>query len=91
VEKLHNEKLNDLYSSLNNFLVKKSRRTSWAGLVARMWERRGIYCILVRSSDGKNSFLKIRRRWVDNIKMELQEYRSGCLDWIDLAQNRDSS
>jgi len=53
--KLHNEELSDLYCSPNTFRVIKSRRTRWAGHVARMRERRGVYRVLVRKYDGKNT------------------------------------
>ena len=61
----------------------------WAGHVARMRERGDVYRILVRKPDGKRSFGKPRGRWENNIKMDLQEFGSGCMDWIDLARNRD--
>jgi hypothetical protein len=51
--------------------------------------RRGAYRILVGNSKGKRSLGKPRRRLKDNIKMDLQEVGLGCMDWIDLAQNRD--
>ena len=57
----------------------------WAGLVARMWERRGIYRVLVGKTEGKRP----RHRWENNIKMDLQEVGCGGMDWIELAQDRD--
>ena len=86
--KLHYEELN-LYSSANNFRVIKSRRMRWAGHVARMGERRGIYRVLVGNSEGKRPLGRHRRRWEDNIKMDLQEVGCGCTDWIELGQDRD--
>ena len=71
--KLHNEELNDLYCSPNIFRVIKSRRMRWAGYVARMGEMRGVYRVLVGKPEGKRSFGRPRRRWEDNIKMDLQE------------------
>jgi len=71
--KLDNEELNDLYSSPNMVRVIKSRRTRWEGYVARMRERRGVYRILVGKPEGKMSLGRPRRRWEDNIKMDLQE------------------
>ena len=70
--KLHNEELNDLYSSPNIVQVIKSRRMRWAGLVARMEEGRGVHKVLVRKSEGKRPLGRPRRRWEDNIKMDLQ-------------------
>jgi len=64
--KLHNEELNDLYSSPNNVLVIKSRNLRWAGHVARMWERRGVYRVLVGKPEGKRPLGRPRRRWEDN-------------------------
>ena len=87
--KLHNEELNYLYSSLNIFRVIKSRRIGWAGHVARMGERRGVYRILVGKPEGKRPLGRPSRRWEDNIKMDLQEVESGGMDWNDLAQDRD--
>jgi hypothetical protein len=67
----------------------KSRRIRWAGHVAQMWEKRNAYRILVGKSEGKRSLGRSRRRWVDNIKMDLREIDCGGMDWIDLAQDRD--
>jgi len=68
---LRNEELNDLYSSPNIVRVLKSRRMRWAGHVARMGERRGVYRVLVGKPEGKIPLGKPRRRWEDNIKMDL--------------------
>jgi hypothetical protein len=54
-----------------------------------MEEKRNAYRILVIKSDGKRPLGRPRRRWVDNIKMDLRETGCGGMDWIDLAQNRD--
>ena len=69
--KLHNEELNDLYCLNNIFRVIKSRRMQWAGHVARIGERRGIFQVLVGKPEGKRPLGKLRHRWEDNIKMEL--------------------
>jgi len=69
--KQHNEELNDLYSSPNIVQVIKSRRMRWAGQVARMWEGRGVYRVLVGKPEGK------RRIWEENIKTDLQEMEWG--------------
>ena len=70
--KLHNEELNDLYCSPNVVRVIKWRRMRWAGHVARMGVRRGVYRILVGKSEGKRPLGRSRRRWEDNIKMDIQ-------------------
>ena len=71
--KLHNEELNDLYCSPNNVRVIKSRRMRWAGHVAHIRERRGVYRILVGKPEGRRPLGRLRHRWDDNIKMDLQE------------------
>jgi len=71
--KLHSEELNDLYCLPNIVRVIKSCRMRWAGHVARMSERKGIYIVLVRKPEGKRLLGRRRRRWEDNIKMDLQE------------------
>ena len=83
--KLHNEELNDLYYSPNIVGVIKSRRMRWAGHVARMRERRGVYRVLVGKPQGQRPLGRPRRRWEDNIKIHLQEVGCGGMDWIDLA------
>ena len=87
--RLHNEELNDLYYSPNIVRVIKSRRMRWAGHVARMGEERGVYRVLVGKPEGRRPLGRPRRRWADNIRMDLQEV--GCVywDWIGLAQDRD--
>jgi len=87
--KLPNEELNDLYSSPNIFRMIKLRRMRWAGHVARMGERRGVYRVLVGKREGKRPLGRPRRRWEDIIKMDLQEVGCGGMDWIELAQDRD--
>ena len=61
----------------------------WAGHVARMGEGRGVYRILVGKPGGKRPLERPRRRWQDNIKMDLQQVGCGGMDWIELAQDRD--
>ena len=61
----------------------------WAGHVARMLERRGVYWVLVGKPEGKRPLRRTRRRWEDNIKMDLQGVVCGDMDWIELAQDRD--
>jgi len=114
-----NEEFSDLYSSPNTVRVIKSRRMRWAGHVAQMGERRGVYRVLVGKPEAKRSLGRPRHRWEDNInllnaelnpichllallgahhilhisrirvKMDLQEVGCGCVDWIELAQDRD--
>ena len=63
---------------------------TWAGHVVCMGERRGVYRILVRKLEVKRPVGRTRRKWEDNIKMDLQEVGCGGMDWIELAQDRDS-
>ena len=60
----------------------------WAGPVARMGEGRGVHRVLVGKPEGKSPLGRPRRRWEDNINMNLQEV-GGCGDWMDLTQDRD--
>jgi len=87
--RLHNEELNGLYCSPNIVRVIKSRRKRWAGHVARMGEERRVYRVLLGKPEGKRPLRRPRRRWVDNIRMDLQEVECGYMDWIGLAQDRD--
>jgi len=86
--KLHNEELNDLYPSPNIFRTIKSRMR-WVGHVARMGERRGVIRVLVGKPEGKRPLGRPRRRWENNIKLDLREVGCGDMDWIELAQDRD--
>jgi hypothetical protein len=69
--KLHYDKLNDLYSLPNIFRAIKLRRMRWAGYVARMGERRGVYRILVGTPEGKRPLGRLRPRRENNIRMDL--------------------
>jgi hypothetical protein len=80
---------NDLYFSPNICRVIKSIRMGWAGHVARTMERRGTCRVLVEKPDGNRPLGRPRRRWEDNIRMDLQEVGCGGMDWIGLAQDRD--
>jgi len=87
--KLHNEELSDLYFLPSSVRVVKSRRMGWAGHVARMGQGRGVYRVLVGRPEGKRPLGRTRRRWEDNIKMDLQEVGGSCGDWMELAEDRD--
>jgi hypothetical protein len=87
--RLHNEELNDLYSSPNIIRVIKSRRLRWAGHVVRMGEERSAYRILVGRPEGRRPLRRPRRRWEDNIKMDIREVGWEDMNWIELAQDRD--
>jgi hypothetical protein len=87
--KLHNEELNNLYSSPNIVQVLKSIRMRWAGHVARMAEGRGVYMVLVGKPEGRRPLGRPRRRWEVNIRMDLWEVGRGCVDYMERAQDRD--
>ena len=84
-----NEELSDLYSSPNIVRVIKSRRMRWAGHVAHMGEERGVCMVLVGKPEGRRPLGRPRRRWVDDIRTDLQEVGFVYMDWIGLAQDRD--
>jgi len=86
--KLRNEELNNLYSSPNIVRMTKSRRMRLVGHVVRMGEGRGVYRVLVRRPEGRRPLERPRRRWKD-IRMDLREVGCGCVDWMELAQDRD--
>jgi hypothetical protein len=85
--KLHNEELHNLYSSLSVIRIIKSRRMRWAGHVAQMGEKRNVYRLLVGKPEGKRPLGRPRRRWIDDIKMDLSEIGLSVVDWIGLAQD----
>jgi hypothetical protein len=87
--KILNEDLNDLYCSQNILRLIKSRRIRPAGHVARMGAGRSVYTILVGKPERKEPLGIPRRRWEDNINMDLQEVVYTIMDWIELAQDRD--
>ena len=80
--RLHNEELNDLYSSPNIVRVIKWRGMRWAGHVARMGEERGVYRFLLGKPEGRSPLGRPRRRRMNNIRMDLQEVGCGYMDWI---------
>jgi len=87
--RLYTEELNDLYSSPNIEQVIEWRRMRWAGHVACMGVERGVYRVLLGKLEGRRPLGRHRRRWVNNIRMDLQEVGCGYMDWIGLAQDRD--
>ena len=87
--KIHNEELNNLYSSPNIVWAIKSRKMRWAGHVARKGEKRGVYRVLVGKPEGKRPLGRHRRRREDNIKMDLEEVGCRGVERIELAQDRD--
>jgi hypothetical protein len=86
--KLHNDELHSLYSSPNIVRVIKSRRMGWTRHVARMEEGRGVYRVLVGRPEGKRPLGRPRRKWEDNIKLDLREIGIDGANWIQLAQDR---
>jgi hypothetical protein len=87
--KLHNEELHDLYFSSSMLIVMKARRMRWAGHVVRMGEKRNAYRLLVEKPEGRRPLGRPRRRWLNNIRMDLVEVGWDDEDWIGLAQDRD--
>jgi hypothetical protein len=81
--------LNDLYSSPNIVRVTQSRRIRWAEHVARLGEKRRVYRVLVGIPQEKRRLGRTRRRWEDNIKIDLQAVGCGDMDWIELAPERN--
>jgi hypothetical protein len=87
--KLHNEELQDLYSSPSIIrIMTKSRRMTWSGHVARKWKKRSVYRILVGKPEEKRPLGRPRRRWAITIKMDPREIGWGGMDCIDLAQDK---
>jgi hypothetical protein len=84
-----NKELHDLYSLPSIIRIIKSSRMRCAGHVARMGEKRNVYRLLVGKPEGKRPLERPRRRWVDNIRMDLGEVGLGDVDWIGLAQDRN--
>jgi hypothetical protein len=87
--KFHNEELRDLFSSPSISKIIKSRKIRSAGHIARIGEKRNVYRLLVGKPEGKRPLGRTRRRWVDNIRMNLGEMGWGDVDWIGLAKDRN--
>ena len=86
--KIHNEKIKDLYCSPKIIWLIKSRRIRWAGNVASMEEIRAVYRVLFGKSEVKRSLVGHRRRWTDNIKIDLLKVGMKGMDLTDLSQDR---
>jgi hypothetical protein len=86
--KLHDDELHNLYSSPNIVRGIKSGRMRWAGHVSRMGEGIGVYRGLIGRPEGKRPLGRPRRRWEDNIKIDLREIRIDGANWIWLVQDR---
>jgi hypothetical protein len=78
-----------LYSSPNIIIITKPRRMRCVGHVARIGEKRNAYRLLVGKAEGKRPLGRPRRRWVDNIRMDLGGVGWDDVDWIGLAQDRN--
>ena len=87
--RLHNEELHSLYRSPNVVMVITSRRLRWAGHIARMEEGRSAFKILTGIPTGKRPSGRPRRRWEDNIRMDLEEIGINAGNWVDSAQDRN--
>jgi hypothetical protein len=88
--KLYNEGLHNLYSSPSIIRIIKSRRIRWVEHVARIGEKRNVYRLLVGKPEGNRPLGRPRRRWIDNINMDLLKIGVNVVDWIGLAQDRYS-
>jgi hypothetical protein len=86
---LHNKELHNLYSSPSIIRTIKSRRMRWTGHVTRIADKRNAYRLFVGKAEGMRPLGRPRRRWVDNIKIDLREIGWAGVDWIDMAQDRD--
>ena len=86
---LHNVELYAYYSSPNIIRSFKSRRLRWAGHIARMEQPRNTYRVLVGKPEGNRPLGRPRRRWEDNIRMDLREVVCDPGEWIDLAEDMD--
>ena len=86
----YNVDLNSLYSSPNIVRVIKSRKMRWAWHVARKGQGRGVYRILVGRPGRKRPLDRPRCRWEDNINTVLEKVGFWGMDWIELAQDRES-
>ena len=88
LRKLHNEELSDLYSLPNIVRVVKSRRMRWVGHIVGMGERRGVHRVLVGKPEGNRPLGKLRLRWEDNMKMDLQEVGRGLWEEVGIPSSQ---
>jgi hypothetical protein len=86
---LHTEKLHNWYSSTNVIKMINSKSMRWAGHVVSTRAKRNAYGILVGKPEGKRLLERHRRRWENNIKMDLSEIGWGGMDWIHLVQDTE--
>jgi hypothetical protein len=86
--RLHKGELHDLYSSPSIIRIFESKMVRWTGHVARMGEKKNLCRLLVRKPEGRRPLGRPRRRWADNIKIDLVERGLVGVDWIGLAQDR---
>jgi hypothetical protein len=84
--KLHNEELHNLYSSPSIIRIIKTRKMRYVEHVAGMEEKRNVYRLLVGRPEGKRPLGRPRRRWMNNIKMDLLDIRLSVVDWTGLAR-----
>ena len=83
-------KVSTLILKINKYVCRRySRRMRWEGHVARMGQKRGVYRVLVGKPEGRRPLGRPRRRWENDIKMDLQDVGCGDMDWIELAQDRN--
>jgi hypothetical protein len=89
--KLYSRELHNWHSSPDIIRPIKSMRMRWAGHVACMGEGRNVYRVSVGKPEGNSPLGRPRRRWEDGLKMDLREIGWGgrCVEWIQLAQDRD--
>jgi hypothetical protein len=87
--KLHTEELNDLYSSPTSCWGVKIENNEVGGSCSTYGDRKGVYRVVVGKPEGKRPLGRLSRRWVDNIKLYIQEVGCGGMDWVELAQDRD--
>ena len=89
MRRLHNEELHNFYRSPNIIRGIKSRRLRWAGHIVRMEECRSAFKILTGTPTGKRLLGRLRRRWEDNIRMDLKEIGENTRNWVESAQDKN--